>query len=331
MRLVYLSIAGVLFFSQQALALCDSIGVKTVNGKSFIMHKVTKGEGLYSIGREYGVPANDIKKSNAGLENHVNIGQVILVPYKKPAKNASDDKKKAAVTGAKKQKISLQPATNSTKAKSPVYHTVASSETLYSIAVKNGVQVADISKWNKLKGNEISVGQKLVVGYKSVEKVSADGAKNKWEKPVNDKNDAAKTDKPAENKPEENKVRGNDWAEKKAENASAERKDEKADGVKTVWKEINESGVASWIDDGSMDKDKKYALHKSAPVGTVIKLVNPMNRQTAVVKVIGRLPQDGTEENVVIKITKSSAEKLGLRDKYFQLNMSYGLEVEKKK
>lgn len=329
MKLVYLSLAGMLFMSQQAIALCDSIGVKTVNGKIFIQHKVTKGEGLLSIGREYGVSANEIKQANTNLKNSVNLGQIILVPYKKPTKNTSKVKEKQADKDAKKQQVSLKPALNKEAEKSPVYYTVAGGETLYSIAVKHGVQVADITKWNKLKGNAISTGQKLIVGYKTAEKVAADGSKTKWQKPSEEDKSPVKT---AQQKNEETKVKANEAADKKSEYASdkSSEKADKADAVKMVWKEVNESGVASWIDDGSLDKEKKYALHKTAPVGTVIKLVNPMNGQTAVVKVIGRLPQDGTEENVVIKITKSSAEKLGLRDKYFRLDMSYGMEVEKK-
>jgi lipoprotein NlpD len=43
---------------------------------------------------------------------------------------------------------------------------VAKGDTLYSIAKKNGVRVEQIRTWNKLNGNALKVGQKLVLGEK---------------------------------------------------------------------------------------------------------------------------------------------------------------------
>ncbi len=330
MRIVFLSVAGLLFFSHQASALRDSIGVKTINGKNFIMHKVTKGEGLYGIGRRYNVAAKDIETANADVKNGVNIGQVILVPYNKAVKNTSADTKKQGVN-AKENKpaapAKMPVAAAANELMEPVFYTVAAGETLFKIARKHGVQVADISKWNNLKGNEIVPGQKLIVGYSKTNSKpafteKADGTVAKWQKPETVKDEIKVVDEPL---PIKEPLKKTETVQETDE------KKESAEGVKTVWKEINTSGVGTWIDDINIGQDKKYALHKTAPVGTVIKLVNPMNGQSAVVKVIGRLPQDETEENVQVKITKSSADKLGLRDKYFRLDMSYGMEVEKKK
>src|SRR5574341_778196 len=47
----------------------------------------------------------------------------------------------------------------------PVYHVVKRGETLYRIGLKYRVSVDQLKDWNHLRSNEISVGQKLVVGH----------------------------------------------------------------------------------------------------------------------------------------------------------------------
>ena len=47
----------------------------------------------------------------------------------------------------------------------PVYHVVKRGETLYRIGLKHRVSVDQLRDWNNLRSNEISVGQKLVVGH----------------------------------------------------------------------------------------------------------------------------------------------------------------------
>lgn len=46
-----------------------------------------------------------------------------------------------------------------------LYHTVAPKETLYRIALNYKVSVDDIKKWNRLQSNDLSIGQRLIVGY----------------------------------------------------------------------------------------------------------------------------------------------------------------------
>ena len=49
-------------------------------------------------------------------------------------------------------------------------HAVKKGDTLYSIAKKYGVSVADIVKANNIKNNHIEIGEKLVIPTKTVEK-----------------------------------------------------------------------------------------------------------------------------------------------------------------
>ena len=62
--------------------IADSTPSKT-GEDDFIKHTVKRKETLYSIGREYGVTADEIKAVNKGLTNLISIGQTILIPKKK--------------------------------------------------------------------------------------------------------------------------------------------------------------------------------------------------------------------------------------------------------
>ncbi|MBI5410956.1 MAG: LysM peptidoglycan-binding domain-containing protein [Nitrospirae bacterium] len=48
---------------------------------------------------------------------------------------------------------------------SPRYHQVKPGETLYRLSRQYGVDVATLKSWNNLGGNQLEVGQKLIVGH----------------------------------------------------------------------------------------------------------------------------------------------------------------------
>ena len=60
---------------------------------------------------------------------------------------------------------------------SPSYHTVKPKQTLYSISKEYNVSVQDIKRWNNLSSNEISINQKLIIGY-SLGNVNDQAAEN---------------------------------------------------------------------------------------------------------------------------------------------------------
>ena len=88
--------------------------------------------------------------------------------------------------------------------------------------------------------------------------------------------------------------------------------------------EKNEKGVATWIDDASLDPNKKLVLHRTAPIGTVIKITNPMTNRTTFAKVVGRFTDNESTKDVIIVMTKNVADSLGALDKRIHVNISYG-------
>jgi LysM repeat protein len=113
----------------------DSIGVERVGEKTFILHKVTAGETLFSISRRYKAAVGDIQNANESLKDGLKTGQTIRVPF-----------------------ISLANAPEGSS-----IHKVAAGETLFSISKKYGITIDSLKQWNKLLGNDLSVGQALVV------------------------------------------------------------------------------------------------------------------------------------------------------------------------
>ncbi len=117
------------------LVLLDSIGVEKVGNQSFIIHQVEEKETLFGISRRYQVAVNDILQNNPQLQDGLKMGQRVRIPF---------IPKSAIPTGSK-------------------LHKVEPGETLFAISKKYNVSVSDIMSWNKLQGNDLSVGQSLII------------------------------------------------------------------------------------------------------------------------------------------------------------------------
>ena len=68
------------FSIQAGISPSDSIGIRTINQKSYIVHKVEKGETLYALSRKYKIDVQSIMNANPGSKNGINIGQELIIP-----------------------------------------------------------------------------------------------------------------------------------------------------------------------------------------------------------------------------------------------------------
>lgn len=92
--------------------------------------------------------------------------------------------------------------------------------------------------------------------------------------------------------------------------------------------ERTERGVAIWIADDNLDGTKMLALHRTAPVGTVVKVTNPMTDRVTFTKVVGKFTENESTKDVIIVLTKATADLLGALDKRFQVTIDYGTPNE---
>jgi LysM repeat protein len=288
----------------------DSVGVRQTNGKKFIEYKVEEHDGWYAIARKFGVLYSDIRLANKDVDDILHIGQVILIPEEKVKINDPRNQKNYIL---KEQE-------------EPIYHTIRKKETLYSLSKKYEVTTDELKKWNHLESNDLKDGGQVIIGYKTKK------VKMKAEKVLAEEKKAVAPEKKEVIEKETPLFGAESSKSSKDSLRSAHESQAKAD-TQTIKKSfpaltrraVSEQGVATWIDDENINPNKYFALHRTAPVGTIIKVMNRMNKRAVFVKVVGKLPDTGDNDNIVIKVSKASAEKLGVRDQRFQSELSYGI------
>ncbi len=176
-------------------------------------------------------------------------------------------------------------------------HIVAPKQGLLSVANMHKVTMAELRKWNNLTSDRLQEGQRLIV---------SDPAGSTSAMSVDKSNLLpAKSAAPAASAPAETVV------------APAKEK-----GPEDIKKKI-ETGIAELID--VPDNSGKFlALHRTAPIGTLVLVKNLTNNQSIWVKVIGRLPNG--DNKVIIKLSPKAFEKLNAVDKRVRAEISYLLQ-----
>jgi LysM repeat protein len=88
-------------------------------------------------------------------------------------------------------------------------------------------------------------------------------------------------------------------------------------------KEINEKGPATW--NKNSHGDNLYALHKDAPIGTILKITNPLNNRTLYVKIVGKLQTAGYGYETILVLSPAAAKALAGVNRNFRVNITYFL------
>jgi LysM repeat protein len=320
----------------------DSLRVEKEGKKNYIIHKVDPKETVYSLAKRYNVTVALLTSSNPELKEGLKIGQLLRIPFEKQA-------------GSKQN---AQPEKT---------HTVAASQTLYSIARMYSISVEDIKKWNTLSGNELSLGQVLYVSepkkslvreeivtpetetidsavfrpnYRldakgnKIHKVMAGqtlyGVSKIYKKKIEDLvrwNNLGTQDLSPNQEIIVEKVIDNVPPMEQDYTIDPNRKDTSKTTIPVNsepknFNKVIERGIAEVIEETN-ENPKFLALHKTAPVGTIIQVTNETNNQYVFVRVIGKLPNTGANDKVVIKISKKAFAKLGSTEKRFPVELSY--------
>ncbi|RYZ24181.1 MAG: LysM peptidoglycan-binding domain-containing protein [Chitinophagaceae bacterium] len=135
-----------LLFLQFAIAGISQQALQVQHGDKglYLVHTVAPKENWYSVGRLYAISPKDIAAFNStDMSKGLTIGQSVMIPL-----SAANFSQASGASGR------------------PVYYTVGEKEGLYRVSLKNNkVLMADLRKWNSLKSDAITTGQKLIVGY----------------------------------------------------------------------------------------------------------------------------------------------------------------------
>ncbi len=135
------------------------------------VHTVRSGEKLSTIARKYGVTVSDLRNWNYVGKKGVKPGKKIIVYVREQPKpkelEIKADAKNDQNLAANKDKDGKLVAENNTSSKTEfIWHKVKKGESLFGIAQKHGVEVADIKSLNNLKSNNLTFGQLLKVKSK---------------------------------------------------------------------------------------------------------------------------------------------------------------------
>jgi LysM repeat protein len=275
-------------------------------------HTVAAKETMFSISKQYGVTVDEIKQWNNLTDNNLSIGQEIIVKKNGHTTAATQSETHASTT---------PPVVGPKKG----VHLVAAKETMFSISKQYGITVQQLKDWNKLEGNEISIGQELLVAAPAQAQTQVQTAVippvTEVKKDVTEvkKEPEAKKEPEVKKEPEIKKepvvTATSKPAVKEPANITI------SESVKNT-DEIVQSGLAELIE--GTDGNRKYlALHRTAPVGTILKVKNEMNNREVFVRVMGKLPETALTDKLVIKVSKSAYDRLGAIDPRFRVEVTY--------
>jgi LysM repeat protein len=310
--------------------------IKKVNGKNFYVYKVEKGDGWFSIARKFNITYPELRLANKESDDKLVIGKIIYVPAEKlKPTDPYFDKKYPDAKSKKKDKLEKAD-----------YHIVTKSQTLFSLSKIYNVPVDSIKKWNKLKSNSIHPGQKLLM--KNISAGAADinippskPAEVKGNEPVLSEPPGKPADPnlytPSKTRtdsvvdPEQLEVITNEPPVIPNKEENTPRKGDSTfviNDENVVFsngrKETKENGLAGLTDDDGDNTEKYFAFHRTAPVGTVIRVLSLSNSRKIYVKVTGTLQESEENDDLIIRISKAAADKLNISEKKFKVNLLYG-------
>lgn len=300
------------------LTVVDSVGVERVGGKVFIIHKVNQGQTMFAVVRRYGTTIHALREANPGMSDQIQLGQTIRVPYtpKTPVKVVKKEEVKPVeapkpVEEPKKAAVTPTPATV-TPSPAPAVatapngiHKVEAGQTLYRVAVKYGVLMADLRKWNNLTEDNLTDGQELIVSEKAGEKA------------------ATVAPAPAPKVVATTVVKDSVRAKAVVAEKVVKPVEEVVVAPKVIsGKRKSESGLAEVIETDE-STSKFLGLHRSAPIGALVEVLNEYNQEKIIVRVIGRIPDTSVNDDIVIKLSSRAFEKVSPNSKRFRAVVSY--------
>ncbi len=302
----------------------------TINGKAYTVHQVHQGETFYSIAQIYKVQVDSLRSVNRLDEATAALhpGDMLIVPLY-AGKTEATALYKAPTTPNVVPAPAPAPIVAPPVSGGYIHHIVVTGETLYSVARQYPhTTVAAIQAANKLEVEGLSIGQVLLIPSGSAITPNTPPA---GKLPVD--TNALYTP----NKPSGSVV-------PKLDSSQSAVIDEEDNGAIMVAsfdmnmlsdlknkynasigadKAETTKGTAIWINDSSHENQYRfYAMHKSAPIGSVIKVRNLMNERVVYAKVIGKLPNNKSTENIIVKLSAGAARYLNVLDDRFMIELS---------
>lgn len=273
-----------------ASAAIDSTGVENLNGKKTIIHKIEAKETYFSLSRKYNVSPQTIVQFNNSKS--LQIGAIVKIPTDQPFMEGSAPN------------TTINNVSNQATPKSSIDYKVGPKEYLYSIARKFNTTVEQIKELNNLTSSNLAIGQIIKIPGEST--VTAQASVQTIPSGTNETIVPAILTDSIQNASERLKLPVSRYG----------------------LREVNERGIAVTLVEDNLNETKMLALHQTAPIGTVIKITNPMTGKSTFAKVVGKFTQNESSKDAIIVVNKATANLIGALDKRFQVTLIYGVPNE---
>ncbi|MGL1885090.1 MAG: LysM peptidoglycan-binding domain-containing protein [Reichenbachiella sp.] len=337
----------------------DSLRLEKIKGKKFIIHRVDPKETLYSISKRYHSSIDEIYAYNPQIEDGLKMFDELKIPFNKvkkekntvaatpPAIESTKTSSEYVIVEAGQTLYAISKSTGigvdslrsinhlssnyisigdtlytaqqkqteltvSDNIDPNNYHSVQAGETVFFIATKYGLSVEQVVELNDLESYNLEINQKLRIKSDSlpiseIVTITLDSV------PSND-------DIPTIDVLEEEDI-SLDTVYVKTDNNSIHTVSDEVNG-ETI---ITQEGFAMEIEDTDYTS-KLLALHKTAPLGSLVSITNQMNGKKINVRVVGKLPESGLNKNIVMRLSHSAFETLGALDYKIPVTSQYATE-----
>ena len=312
----------------------QNLEIKGVSPNLYLEHIVVPKETLYSVARLYNSSPRELAAYNhLSIQSGLQVGQNLKV---------SLDKNNFTQSGVKAKNEALI----------PVYHTIASGETLYRLGVNyNKVPLPSLKKWNHLSSDEVTVGTAMVVGYLKVDKTqsalaqqSITPATQVTTAPVKTETSSVKPDEvttentsainrptPKTEKPVTTAASVNESTITATPVTNKGNINSSGGYFKNLYNQqtanktpLNGNGSAGVFKSTSGWQDGKYyCFYNDAAPGAILKITNNTSGKSVYAKVLDAIPDIKQNVGLLVVISNAAAEGLGAAEDKFECTISY--------
>jgi len=284
----------------------DTLWVKKVDGKPYVIHQVHSGEDIFMLSKRYSVPPAALADANnLTYQSGLDKGTKIWIPV--------DNYNFIRVEGVIKSK--------------PIYYKVSSGDELNDVSKLSHVSQSTIQRWNALSTPDIRYGQILQIGWIAFDATQVPFAKKNEvttmpvvpSKAVNKINSGLIISKA--NAIDSAKIKpAADTSKIAAKNAYEDLYNQQVTGQPSN----SESGAAVFYPlKMKTPEGVYYAFHNTAAKGTIIKVTNPANGNFIYAKVIGTIPGLPDYNNSIIALSTNAAKGLLAQEKRMFCKIEY--------
>jgi LysM repeat protein len=340
----FMTIAGLVLCVAGGVQAQDRLQVQGTSPDLYVLHTVKKGETFYSLGRSYGVSPKEIASGNSiSFDKGLQLGQTVKIPLNNTNFSQKSD---AGANGT--------PVYHKVEEKETLYRLSVN---------HNKVPLDNIRHWNNLTGDGLQKDSYVIVGWLKGGGIPAPSAPvagipsttppattHPVTPPPATTPPAASTpapsapvattpptsttpappvikpDQPGPAEPVKTPDSNNTGGVKNTPVTTApsgssfeQLYNQQTGNGKNV---TSEKGPGGWFKSNA-SAGKYYALHNTAPRGTIIKVTNPLNGRSIYAKVLEAIPQIKQNEGLIIKLSDSALEALGTNEAKFYCQLTY--------